>query len=66
MKRKYTGENNAWARSDDGRVVIGTFAHVSHRKGAGPWPSTYSISVEDAKALIGEIQEAITSIEVTQ
>lgn len=42
-------------REDDLAVVIGTDSYVSHRKGNGPWRSTFSINLNDAEILYKEL-----------
>ena len=38
-------------RGDDLAVVVSVDCYVSHRKQAGPWKSTFSLTMSDAEEL---------------
>ena len=38
-------------RMDDDAVVISTDAYVSHKKQSGPWTSTFSMQMQEAREL---------------
>ena len=50
-------------RKDDNAVLISTDAYVSHRKQAGPWRSTFSMTMDDAKKLRDELSQIISENE---
>jgi hypothetical protein len=43
-------------RGDDSAVVVSLDCHVSHRKQAGPWKSTFSLTMSDAEELSIELE----------
>ena len=62
MTRQQFTNVSASLRKDDGAIVVSTDAHVSHKKGAGPWRSTFSMSATEAITLRDQIDAAIAMI----
>lgn len=56
---KHPTNVSALYRKDDDAVLISTDAYVSHRKSSGPWRSTFSMRVKEAKKLRDEIDDIL-------
>jgi len=46
-------------RKDDHAILISTDAYISHKKQAGPWRSTFSMTMEDAVKLRDDLDATI-------
>ena len=51
---------NAGFRKNDSRIIISTDAYVSHKEQAGPYRSSFSVSLSEARILRDELTEIIS------
>jgi len=51
----YRTNVSASLRPNDNAVLISTDAYVSHKKQSGPWRSTFSLALQDARQLHSDL-----------
>lgn len=63
MSERYPTNVSAQIREDDGVILISTDAYVSHKKQAGPYRSTFSMTLDEAANLRNQLSALINETE---